>query len=280
MGPGPPVNAVACRRCRFDAPGHATNGHDSRSNDPARNRRPRGVDKVTARGSLRPRASSVARHRAPHGRADGAWRDNGLRPLEDDRRRRRGWNAGRRLRRRACRRRLGRRLTNGEQRKRVDVPIRLGGQANAEMDVRLGAFRIAARADRPHDLALSDGCPDRHCDRPQMDERDRVPILGADRQAAPLAGQLSREGDDSGRRRAHVGSRLRPDVDASMLAARVRVFSGDERPEHRPIDGPAPRGRARGVREDDDQRRGHHDYVARFANHASEVIEPIGCCQI
>jgi hypothetical protein len=180
------------------------------------------------------------------------------------------------------RRRLLRRpLTRGKERERVEVPVRLGGQPDAEMDVRLRPFGLSTRADRPHDLPLADRCSDSERDRPQVDEGDRVPVLRADRQTAAFARQLTGEGDDPGRRSAHLGSRRRADVDPAMLAARVRVVLGDERPEHRPLDRPAPRGRARDMGERDEQHGAQdHEPVARFENHAGKRIEPIGCCQI
>ena len=146
-------------------------------------------------------------------------------------------------------------LTGGKQHKRVDVPVRVGGQPDAEMDVRLGPFRIAARADRPHDLALTDRCADSECDRAQVDEGDRVAVCRADRQAETLARKLPGEGDDSGRRSAHIGSRRRADVHPTVLAAGVRVALGDERPQHRPLDRPRPGGRARGVHERNEEHR-------------------------
>ena len=149
-------------------------------------------------------------------------------------------------------------MTNGEQRERVYVSVRLGGETDAEMHVRLRPFGLSARADRPHDLALDDRCSDAQRDRPEVDEGDRVPVLRADRQAAPFARELSRERDDPGHRRAHVGSRRRTDVDAAMLTACVRVVLGGERPEHGPVDGPCPSGRARSVSECDEQHR-HQD---------------------
>ena len=113
-----------------------------------------------------------------------------------------------------------------------------------------------------------------------MDESDRIPILGTDRQAEPLVRQPPDEGDDSGGRSAHLGAHRRADVDPAVLAARVRVVLGDERPEHRALDGPGPRGRARNVREREHHRRQGDHYVARFEYHAGKDTEPIGCCQI
>jgi hypothetical protein len=112
------------------------------------------------------------------------------------------------------------------------------------MDVRLGTFGLTARADRPHDLALADRRANADSDRAEVDEGDRVAVLGTDRQAAALPRQLPCKRDHPCRRGAHFGSRRRADVDSSVLAARIRIAFGDERPEHRAFDRPAPRGRA------------------------------------
>jgi hypothetical protein len=73
-----------------------------------------------------------------------------------------------------------------------------------------------------------------------MDERDRVPVLGTDRQAEPLLWKPASEGDDSGRCGTDVRTGRGADVDPAMLAAGVRIPIGDERPEHRPVDRPGP----------------------------------------
>jgi hypothetical protein len=76
-----------------------------------------------------------------------------------------------------------------------------------------------------------------------------MPALGTDCQAKTLARQSAGKGDDARGRSAHLGSRRSADVDASVLAACIRIVPGDERPEHRPLDWPAPRGRTRNVPE-------------------------------
>ena len=165
------------------------------------------------------------------------------------------------------RRRSG--IPDGQQRKRVEVPVRIGRQPDAEMGVRLRSLGLATRADRPYDLSFADSRSDGQANRSQVDEGDRIPVLGADRQAEPLARQPAGVGDDPRGRSAYVGSRRRADVDAAVLAARIRVVAGDERPEHRSLDRPAPCSRTRDVGEADEQH-GHQDNqtVARFENHA------------
>jgi hypothetical protein len=128
---------------------------------------------------------------------------------------------------------------------RVDVAVRVGGQAHAEVDVGLGAFGLAARADRADDFALCDCSPHSNGDRPQVNQGDRIAVLGTDRQAAALMGNLAGERHDSGHRSAHLSARRRADVDSTVLPASVRVVTGDEGPEHGAVDRPAPSGRAR-----------------------------------
>jgi hypothetical protein len=86
-----------------------------------------------------------------------------------------------------------------------------------------------------------------------MDERDRVAVGRANRQAETLAGQPARVGDDSGGRGANVAAGRSADVDAPVLAAGIRVVLCDERPQDGSVDGPRPGARTRGVRE----RKGH-----------------------
>jgi len=151
-----------------------------------------------------------------------------------------------RLRRRSRRRLLlarPRRLAGfprREERERIDVTVWIGGQANAEMDVRLGPLGIAARADGADDLPLLDRRPHTHADRPQVDERDRIPVRGANRQAQPFVRKPAREGHDPARGSTDIRAARRADVDAPVLAPGVRVFVGDERSQHRAVDRPAP----------------------------------------
>ncbi|MEK6274890.1 MAG: hypothetical protein AABM30_06065 [Actinomycetota bacterium] len=149
-------------------------------------------------------------------------------------------------------------MTDGKQRERVEVPVRVGGQPDAEVDVRLRPFRVATWPDRAHDLPFADRRPDGQGDRPEVDEGDRIPVRCANRQTEPFPRQPAGEGDNPRRRSPHVGPRRRADVDPTVLAARVRVFLGDERTEHRPLDGPGPGRRTRGVSERHEHS-GHED---------------------
>jgi hypothetical protein len=126
-------------------------------------------------------------------------------------------------------RRLLRRAPGRQERQRVDIAVRIGGQADAQIHVRLGPLGLAARADRADDVALRDRGPDRDPDRAEVDEGDRVPVLGPDRQAEALHGKTAGEGDDPGRCGTDVGSGRCTDVDPAMLTAGVRIATADER---------------------------------------------------
>jgi hypothetical protein len=114
-----------------------------------------------------------------------------------------------------------------KQQERVDVAVRIRGQANTEVDVGLRALGISARSDRSDDFAFTDGRSDSDRNRSQMDKRDRVPVLGADRQTPALVRNLAGEGDDPGHRSAHIGARRRADVNSAVLPASVRVVARD-----------------------------------------------------
>jgi hypothetical protein len=141
-----------------------------------------------------------------------------------------------------------------KQQERVDVAVRIRGQANTEVDIGLQALGVAARSDRSDDFAFTDGRSDSDGNRSQVDKRDRVPVLGADRQTPTLVRNLAGESDDPGHRSAHVGARRRADVDSAVLPASVRVVAGDEGPQHGAVDGPAPPGSARDEGERSEQR--------------------------
>jgi hypothetical protein len=156
-----------------------------------------------------------------------------------------------------------------KQQHRVDVAVRIRGQANTEVDIGFRALGVAARSDRSDDFAFTDGRSDSDGNRSQVDKRDRVPVLGADRQTPTLVRNLAGEGDDPGHRSAHIGARRRADVDSAVLPASVRVVAGDEGPEHWAVDRPAPSGRAR--HESQRGKENDCDAVAYSENHAGRV---------
>ena len=127
--------------------------------------------------------------------------------------------------------------------------MRLGGHPDSEVDVRLGVLDLAARADGADALALLERGADPDADGPEMDERDRVPVLGANGDAETRTWQRAGERDHAARGCAHVGARERRDVDTAVLSAQVWIVLGEKAPEDRPVDGPAPGAGRRGKRE-------------------------------
>jgi hypothetical protein len=181
----------------------------------------------------------------------------------------------RRGRGRLCRwlRRPGLRLTLGprrEERKWIEVAVRVRSQANPEMDIGLSPFGLAARADGARDLAFLDRRPGAHTDRAEVHEGDRVAVGGANRQAEPLVRQLARERDHAGGRSPDLGGGRRRDVDPAVLSGGIRVVLGDERAQNSAVDRPRParRGWARNEREQNADRQGGSS-VAQVDNHAS-----------
>ena len=75
------------------------------------------------------------------------------------------------------------------------------------MDVRLGALGSPLGPIVPTTSPSADRRARRHSDRAEMDERDRVPVGGADREAPPLVRQLADERRDAGRSATNIGTR-------------------------------------------------------------------------
>jgi hypothetical protein len=107
--------------------------------------------------------------------------------------------------------------------------VRVPPQPHAEVDVRLGMLGSACPADRAHRLPLGDRRLARRRDRPEVKERDRVPVGGLDRDGEPAPGHGPGEADDAGRRSPHGGAAGSADVDAAVLPRGVGVLSEDER---------------------------------------------------
>jgi hypothetical protein len=128
----------------------------------------------------RSRTCASARHRAS---SDSDSLRSGNRRIRTDR-----FSRGHSGRRRLLRR-PGLRLTGRpwrKERKRIDVPVRIRGQTDAEVDVRLRPLDVAARPDRAHDVAFLERRARSRADRSQVDERDRVAVGRANRQAQPF----------------------------------------------------------------------------------------------
>jgi len=131
-------------------------------------------------------------------------------------RRGRGRHRGRRRGRRAGgsgSRRGGR--ARRQERERVDVPLRIGGAADAE----LHDGRVVG--ERTDGVSLGDRRASRRGDLTEVRERDRPAVGRLDRHRPPAPGDGAGEGDRPGRRRAHGRAGVAGDVDASVLAGGI-----------------------------------------------------------
>jgi hypothetical protein len=256
-----PSNKEACPPHR---PGRPRAPRGSRRHAPRRTRpwgssRPR---RLRRRTLARPRRSGRTRRRLGLPRGGGRrlhWR---------------GLGTGRRI--------GGAGLASGEQRQRVEIPMRLGGQPYAEVHRGHAPF-VAAELGRGDHVALRDGCADAHAERTEMQKRDRVAVLGPQGDRPPAAGNHSREGDHTGDRSEHVLTRGRRDLDAAMLPGRVGIAFDVEGPEHRAGHGPAPGsggGRHREGRDDRHQDCPAPASVVSSANHAATVSGPSAVVKI
>jgi len=143
---------------------------------------------------------------------------------------------GRRCRCR-CGRSGGRRRPDGQEAEGIHVALRVGGDANAEVD----RAAVSGGADRP---ALGDGRAADDGERAEVEQRDGVAVGREDRERRAAARDRAGERDGSGRRREDRLARRGGDVDATVLAAGVRMGRvEDEGAQHltagRP--GPCPR---------------------------------------
>jgi hypothetical protein len=167
----------------------------------------------------------------------------------------------------------GPRLPRREQGQRIEIAVRLRGQANAEMDVRLVVLGLPVRPDGADDVALPQRRADTHADRTQVQKRDRVAVLGADRHRAPRGRNRSSEADHTGCRRANLGTIGGADVHAPMLTAEVRVVLSRECTKNGSIHRPAP-GSGRRCKHEPGQCADGNDNlepVATFDNHTRTV---------
>jgi hypothetical protein len=185
-------------------------------------------------------------------------------------------------RRRRLRRRTGRRRRRPrrEEEQRVDVALLVGGDADPEIDVWLGKLRDAARTDGPDRRPLCEICAAHDTDRAEVDERDRVSGRCLNRHCLATGWNGSREGHCAGGRCDDRRADRRADVDAAMLAGRVRVAPERERPQDRAVDRPRPSRDGRRSRERDERDDGHgktegnahdHHLVVRVENEERTV---------
>ncbi len=149
-----------------------------------------------------------------------------------------------------------------EQAEGVDVSVGIGGEADAEVDVRRGRDRIGALTDHADDSALRDGAATQDARRCELQQRYRIAVRGLDRDGAAAAGDRADERDRARRRGEHSASNPGADVDAAMLPACIGVRAERERPQHRSLDRPHP-----GVRRGGGCKRREQDQDQQYSPH-------------
>ncbi len=127
-----------------------------------------------------------------------------------------------------------------QETERIDVPLGLGRDANAEVHVRLGRHKVGARTDRSQYRALFDRRAAHDRRRAELERRHRVPVSGLNRDDAAAVRDGADEGDRTGRRCADARALAGGDVDAPMLTPRVRVRRKGKRSKHRTVRRPGP----------------------------------------
>ena len=130
-------------------------------------------------------------------------------------------------------------LAHREESEGIDVAVVIGGPADAEVD---GALR----ADRRHYVPLGNRRRGPDVERAEVRERNGIAVGCAQAQRQPVTGCRSRVCDNAAHGRENGLAGVTADLDASALAAGVRV-SGIEREgaEHRAADRPRPGARSR-----------------------------------
>jgi hypothetical protein len=172
-----------------------------------------------------------------------------------------------------------------EKRQGIDVTLLVACDAHPEVHERLGEIDLAARAHCADGGALGDVRTALHVDRPQVDERQRVPGRRLDGDGLATRRDRARKGHDTRTRRDHGSAARRPEVDAAVLPRPVGMRAVErERSQHRPCDGPRPGMRGRDRLSADTQDQQNHEsphellLVVRFGN-GETVTGAALCCQ-
>jgi hypothetical protein len=169
----------------------------------------------------------------------------------------------RRCRRRRRFRRLlrpgARRFPRRQEPERVDVALWIVDCTDPEVDIRDVELGFPARPDTADRISLGHRGAAPHRDRAEMDERDRPPVGGADRERQAARRHGAREAHDAGRGRENRRAARAPDVDAPMLSCRVWMPPVErEAAQHRPVGWPGPRPRTRDEHENESERDEQH----------------------
>ena len=106
---------------------------------------------------------------------------------------------------------------------RIHVALRVGRDADAEVDVCPGMLGVAARPEHADGLALLDEPAAPHGGLAEVKKRDRVPVGRPNRDRAPASGHRPGKADGSAGGRAHGRAVDPADVHAAMEPRPVRV---------------------------------------------------------
>lgn len=252
-------------RSRREPSGRRDNGDGSgRHGDDANRRQPQPQRPWSRRRRADDERGRRHHLRLGHGVGLGRRRGRGRRGRRDGHDRSRNQNCSRRshlrdsrlrrdrsrrwLRRRSRRGRWNLRRTRREQRRRVDVPLRLSGDADAEM-------HRAGLPDNADGRAFGHGRPACDGDRPELRERDGVAVVGENRDRLARSRDGAGERDRACARRDDARAGVTCDVDAAMLACGVRMRRVErERLENCAVGRPRPCARCGST---DHRRHGH-----------------------
>jgi hypothetical protein len=122
--------------------------------------------------------------------------------------------------------------------------VLVGGDADAEVDVRRRGDAVAALPHLPDRLALADvrALRERHC--PELQQGHGVAVRGANGDGATAVRNAPDERHRPGGGRANVAADVGGDVDAPVLTTCVGIVAERERAQHRTVDRPTPRERS------------------------------------
>ena len=171
--------------------------------------------------------------------------------------------------RNGCGCRSGGDRSRGQQTEWIDIPLWVARLAHPEVDVGLG---VAFRGGRADDAALVHDAAALDADRTEMQQGRRIAGRGLDRDRLTARRDRAHKRDNPFHGRKHPRTGRRSDVDASVLARRIRRgVIEDERSQHRAFDRPRPGLRSgHGQRESAQQREGESPHksllVVRFEN--------------
>ena len=124
---------------------------------------------------------------------------------------------------------------------RVEVPLLVGVEPNAQMDVGLVHLGISARSDCPDAVAFGDCRALLNGDRSEVCERHVVSVCGLDGDRLAAGRHRARERHDSGGGSHYSGARAAADVEAAMLPRRIGLSAIEgERLQDRAVGRPGP----------------------------------------